>query len=100
MANVRQLSRRQRFRQALLFVSSPIVILFLALAAIFGRRAGCHSIRWMAPFLVPRRRIGNLGRWPDLRLEGGIRQVHRLPEVHAGLPDEPGRQWDGKRWGY
>jgi ferredoxin-type protein NapH len=45
-----------------------IVILFLALAVIFGRRAGCHSICWMAPFLVPGRRIWNLGRWPALRL--------------------------------
>jgi len=45
-----------------------IVILFLAPAVIFGRRAGCHSICWMAPFMILGRRIRNVGTWPALRL--------------------------------
>jgi polyferredoxin len=45
-----------------------IVVLFLALAVIFGRRAGCHTICWMAPFMIIGRRIRNIFRWPSLRL--------------------------------
>jgi len=45
-----------------------IVALFFLLAVIFGRRAGCHTICWMAPFMIIGRRIRNLVRWPSLRL--------------------------------
>jgi polyferredoxin len=45
-----------------------IIALFLGLAVIFGRRAGCHTICWMAPFMVLGRKLRNLGRWPALRL--------------------------------
>jgi polyferredoxin len=46
-----------------------VIILFLGLAVIFGRRAGCHAICWMAPFMILGRRVRNLFRWPALRLE-------------------------------
>jgi polyferredoxin len=45
-----------------------IIALFLGMAVIFGRRAGCHTICWMAPFMVIGRRLRNLARWPALRL--------------------------------
>jgi len=45
-----------------------IVILFLGLALAFGRRASCHTICWMAPFMIIGRRIRNLFKWPALRL--------------------------------
>jgi polyferredoxin len=45
-----------------------ILALFLGLALIFGRRAGCHTICWMAPFMILGRKLRNLGRWPSLRL--------------------------------
>ncbi len=45
-----------------------ILVLFFGLAAIFGRRAGCHTICWMAPFMILGRRLRNLARWPALRL--------------------------------
>jgi len=45
-----------------------IIALFLGLAAIFGRRAGCHTVCWMAPFMIIGRGIRNRGRWPSLRL--------------------------------
>jgi ferredoxin-type protein NapH len=35
---------------------------------IFGRRAGCHTICWMAPFMIIGRAIRNLLKWPALRL--------------------------------
>jgi polyferredoxin len=46
-----------------------IIALFLGLAVIFGRRAGCHTICWMAPFMILGRKIRNLFLWPALRLE-------------------------------
>lgn len=34
------------------FIYLPIVFLMAVLALVFGRRSPCHSICWMAPFLV------------------------------------------------
>jgi len=45
-----------------------IIALFLGLALIFGRRAGCHTVCWMAPFMIAGRWIRNRVRWPSLRL--------------------------------
>ena len=46
-----------------------IIVLFLGLAWLFGRRAGCHYICWMAPFMILGRKISNLVRGPALRLQ-------------------------------
>jgi polyferredoxin len=47
-----------------------IVVGLLAILAIaFGRRAGCRTICWMAPFMILGRRIRNLASWPALRLQ-------------------------------
>ena len=40
----------------------------LRLAVLMGRRAGCHTICWMAPFMIIGRKIRNLVAWPSLRL--------------------------------
>lgn len=45
-----------------------IVALFLGLALLVGRRAGCHYICWMAPFMILGRKVSNLVRGPALRL--------------------------------
>jgi polyferredoxin len=45
-----------------------IIVLFLGLAAAVGRRASCHTICWMAPFMIVGRWIRNRVRWPSLRL--------------------------------
>ncbi len=45
-----------------------VIFLFIGLAVIFGRRAGCHTICWMAPFMVIGRWIRNRLPWPSLRL--------------------------------
>jgi polyferredoxin len=45
-----------------------ILALFLGLAIVFGRRAGCHTVCWMAPFMIIGRWIRNRVRWPSLRL--------------------------------
>jgi polyferredoxin len=46
-----------------------IVALFLGLALALGRRAGCHTICWMAPFMILGRKIRNFVGWPSLRLK-------------------------------
>ena len=45
-----------------------VIGLFVGLAAFAGRRAGCHSICWMAPFMIIGRGIRNRFAWPSLRL--------------------------------
>ena len=42
--------------------------LFAVLALTVGRRAGCHAICWMAPFMILGRKIRNMFEWPSLRL--------------------------------
>jgi polyferredoxin len=53
----------------------PSLILFAAIAegfAVFvllaGKRAGCHTVCWMAPFMVIATRIKNAAGWPSLHL--------------------------------
>jgi len=45
-----------------------IILLFLGLALIVGRRASCHAICWMAPFMIIGRKLGTLIGGPALRL--------------------------------
>jgi polyferredoxin len=46
-----------------------VVLLFFGLAAAVGRRGGCHTVCWMAPFMITGRAARNsLGAWPSLRL--------------------------------
>ena len=45
-----------------------IVALFLVLALVVGRRAGCRTVCWMAPFMIIGRWLRNRVRWPALRL--------------------------------
>lgn len=48
-----------------------VVFTFFGLALVGGRRAGCHTICWMAPFMIAGRSARNrLGAWPALRLIG------------------------------
>jgi ferredoxin-type protein NapH len=46
-----------------------VVGLFVALSFFVGRRAGCHSICWMAPFMILGRKLRNQAAWPSLRLQ-------------------------------
>jgi ferredoxin-type protein NapH len=45
-----------------------VVGLFVGLAMLVGRRAGCHTICWMSPFMMIGRWIRNRFAWPSLRL--------------------------------
>jgi polyferredoxin len=46
-----------------------VVGTFVILPVAFGRRAACHYICWMAPFMILGRKLRNLAKWPALRLE-------------------------------
>ena len=45
-----------------------VVLLFVGMVAFAGRRAGCHTICWMAPFMMIGRWIRNRFGWASLRL--------------------------------
>lgn len=46
-----------------------VIALFVGLAVFVGRRAGCHTICWMAPFMMIGRWLRNRLAWPSLRLQ-------------------------------
>jgi len=46
-----------------------VIALFVGLAVFAGRRAGCHTICWMAPFMMIGRWLRNRLAWPSLRLK-------------------------------
>lgn len=50
------------------FIYYTVVLIFVALAVFAGRRAGCHTICWMAPFMMIGRWIRNRFGWASLRL--------------------------------
>ena len=43
-------------------------VLFFVLSVTVGKRAGCHTVCWMAPFMVIGRKIRTTFAWPSLRL--------------------------------
>jgi polyferredoxin len=45
-----------------------VVLFFFGLAAALGRRGGCHSVCWMAPFMIAGRTVRNSIGWPSLQL--------------------------------
>ena len=51
------------------FIYYTVVAIFVILAWTAGRRAGCHYICWMAPFMILGRKIRNVFKWPALRLK-------------------------------
>ena len=45
------------------------VMLIFAMAMIAGKRSFCHTVCWMAPFMIAGRKLRNLFGWPSLQLE-------------------------------
>jgi Pyruvate/2-oxoacid:ferredoxin oxidoreductase delta subunit len=56
-----------------IFIAYIIYYFVLALmiipGLILGRRAACHGICWMAPFMILGRKLRNTRAWPSLRLQ-------------------------------
>ena len=56
--------------EPLKYISYYLVVgLFVVLSVVVGRRASCHTICWMAPFMILGRKLRNLFAWPALRLK-------------------------------
>ncbi|RKX77642.1 MAG: 4Fe-4S ferredoxin [Spirochaetes bacterium] len=51
-----------------LIVYYGVITVFTLIALFLGKRAGCHSICWMAPFMILGRKGGNLLALPGFRL--------------------------------
>ena len=51
------------------FIYLIVVFLFLVITFISGKRAGCHYICWMAPFMIIGTKIKNYFKWPSYHLE-------------------------------
>lgn len=52
-----------------LFIYLIIVILVITLSFAVGKKAFCHYVCWMSPFMIGGRKLRNLFRWPSLRLK-------------------------------
>ena len=63
-----------------------VVGVFLLLAVLIGRRAGCHTICWMAPFMILGRRLRNLLPWPALRLQPAPDKCRNCLTCTTGCP--------------
>jgi ferredoxin-type protein NapH len=55
------------FESAIMFLAIAGLIAGIALVA--GKRAACHTICWMAPFMIIGRKIRNSANWPALQLD-------------------------------
>ncbi|MBE3063832.1 MAG: 4Fe-4S binding protein, partial [Spirochaetes bacterium] len=69
-----------------LIAYAAVVALFLVLSLTVGRRAGCHAVCWMAPFMVIGRKIRNVFAWPSLRLGAEMERCTRCGTCSAQCP--------------
>lgn len=46
-----------------------VLLIFVLLAFAVGRRAFCHTMCWIAPFMILGRKLRNTLKWPSLRLK-------------------------------
>ncbi len=63
-----------------------VVGLLVGLAIFFGRRAGCHSICWMAPFMMIGRWLRNRFGWPSLRLKADTASCSDCKKCTSNCP--------------
>jgi len=52
-----------------LFMYLIVVIVTIILSFAVGKRAMCHYVCWMSPFMIGGRKFRNLFKWPSLRLK-------------------------------
>jgi len=63
-----------------------VVGLFFGLAVFAGRRAACHTICWMAPFMIAGRWLRNRFAWPALRLVASPASCIECLKCTTGCP--------------
>jgi len=69
-----------------LVIYSTVVLVFFLLSLIFGRRASCHILCWMAPVMIIGRRLGLSLRLPSLRLKTGPESCVSCNRCTAACP--------------
>jgi len=52
-----------------LFIYLIVVVITVILSFAVGKRAVCHYVCWMSPFMIAGRKLRNLIKWPSLRLK-------------------------------
>lgn len=68
------------------FIYLIVVGIFMLLALLVGRRAGCHAICWMAPFMIIGRKLRNLFAWPAFRLGAEKEKCINCKKCTQGCP--------------
>ena len=71
-----------------------VLVVFLVPALAVGRRAACHTLCWMAPFMILGRKLGNLLGWPSLRLSASGERCRDCGSCRRACPmsiDVPAR---------
>lgn len=63
-----------------------VVLLFFGLALVLGRRGGCHSVCWMAPFMIAGRAARTTVAWPSLRLVADSSQCTKCGTCTSSCP--------------
>lgn len=63
-----------------------IIFIFLIPAIIWGKRANCHYICWMAPFMVFGQKFGALLRLPQLKIKADIANCTNCGKCNKNCP--------------
>ncbi len=63
-----------------------VVALFAVPSLLLGKRAGCHALCWMAPFMILGRRLRNTAAWPALRLRATRERCADCGTCSRGCP--------------
>lgn len=63
-----------------------VLATFVVLSLVIGRRAGCHTLCWMAPFMVIGRKVREVFAWPSLRLTAQPERCTRCGTCSAQCP--------------
>ena len=69
-----------------LFVLLAVAAVFFLPALLVGRRASCHTLCWIAPFLIAGRAARNFLAWPALRLTGRPEACQSCGSCAAACP--------------
>lgn len=68
------------------FIYFIVIGLFLLLSIFMGKRAGCHSICWMAPFMIGGRWLRNKFGWLSLQLESDVNKCTNCKTCTSNCP--------------
>jgi len=69
-----------------LVILLAVAALFFLPAVLVGRRASCHTLCWVAPFLIAGRAVRNFLAWPALRLSGRAQACRRCGSCTGACP--------------